>query len=397
MTDPTNDIITRFAQDLATRVTSAIGEERVRSIFVGGSVAGDEASYCRAGDMVEIYSDVDLYAVVTDAVDLEEAKDRGRQIAAETPLEGDGYRFRRAPDIGVYSFEELASQPARPGTVGLDRRHRVLHGDPDVPVQAAERIGRQMAPEEALYLLENRLTELAALQTGRHGDGVLPARGGLDPTDPFFAFLVCKTGLDAATASYIVRDQYDPRRSERLRMLPTLAEGAGGDQAWPDDQLDVVRRCGDAMARMPSPEWADGFDPVVGADEVVSVMLELWKRIAAQHIGGETDDWSDLVLRRCRAGDYVGNFRQFRAMNARCGFKRRGVVAVGVHLSRYSSINALRLSSLTEYLSRRASAQLDVARLVDTLGSYLDRLTRECGFTEGSLSDRAYQMYRTVQ
>ena len=65
------------------------------------------------------------------------------------------------PDVGVYTFEDLAGQPARPGTVGLDRNHRMCFGDESVPASAARRIGSRIPVEEALYLLENRLGELA--------------------------------------------------------------------------------------------------------------------------------------------------------------------------------------------------------------------------------------------
>ena len=84
-------------------------------------------------------------------------------------------------------------------------------------------------------------------------------------------------------------------------------------------------------------------------------------------------------------------------MNTRCGFKRRGAIGAGVHLARYSPIDALRLTALVDYLSRRESIQPDVGRLMAAMGPYLDRLTRECGFSTGSLNERAFDMYRVVQ
>jgi hypothetical protein len=385
---PSNDIITRFVDDLVERVLSSIGEDNVLSVFVGGSVAGGEEMYCDAGDMVEIYSDVDLYVVVGESVDLGEARRGGRVGAAEIPLVGPGYRFHRGPDIGVYTFDDLSAQPARPGTVGLDRQHRMVYGDPEMPARAAERIGERIAAPEALYLLENRLYELASLQNESRGDG---------KSDGYYAFVICKTVLDAVTASLVVRGRYDHRRSERLRSLTSLAATDGADEAWTAEALELARRWSERLDGLPSPEWTAGIDLDAEADAAVSLVLDRWKKTAPSCVNGNPDDWCDLVLRRCRTGDYLGNFRQFRAMSTRCGFKRRGAIAAGVHLARYSSIDALRLTALIDYLSRRASIQPDVGRLMSAMGPFLDRLTRDCGFSTGTLNERVYDMYRVVQ
>ena len=388
MTKSVNNIITRFVDELVGRVLSSIGEEHVVSVFVGGSVAGGEELYCEAGETVDVYSDVDLYVVVDEAVDPEEAKRRGRDGAAGLPLQGPGYRFHRGPDVGVYTFDDLAAQPARPGTVGLDRQHRMVCGDPAVPAQAAGEIGARIAPPEALYLLENRLQELAVLQPGEGESGA---------TNGYHAFVVAKTVLDTVTASLIVRGQYDPRRSVRLQRLSALAADDDAEGAWAADELERARMWGKRLQALPSSEWAAGVDIDKEARAAVSLALDRWKRIAPACVDGDPDDWCDLVLRRCHAGDYLGNFRQFRAMNARCGFKQRGTIAAGVHLSRYSAMDALRLTALVDYLSRRASIQPDVGRLLSALGPFLDRLTRECGFAAGTLNERAYEMYRAAQ
>ena len=123
----------------------------------------------------------------------------------------------------------------------------------------------------------------------------------------------------------------------------------------------------------------------------------MWRRIASGLFDVDEDDWSAMVLKRCHTGDYIGNFRQFRAMNARCGFKRRGALAAGVHLSRYSPIDALRLSAILEYLHRDEELRPQMTALSQTLGPFLERLTAGCGFTEGSLEERAYAMYRATQ
>jgi hypothetical protein len=379
MDDPSHHIIARFTDRLARTVLAALGEEHVRSVFVGGSVAGEEASYSVQGDIVEFYSDADLYVVVADDIDLEAARRRAREAAGDIPLETGDYRFFRGPDVGVYSAADLAAQPARPGTVGLDRQHVMLFGDPGVVLRAAGRIGDRIDAREALYLLENRLTELSALQQDRSID------------DRHRAFVVCKTGLDVATAALIDAGAYHPRRSERLQRFNGLVKASGA--GWTDERVSVVRGCEERLQRMPSPDWADGFDAQETAASVVSLALDEWKRIAAGTMAAESDDWNDLVLRRCRTGEFIRNFRQFRAMNARCGFKRRGALAAGARLSRYSPMDALRLSALMEYSIPRAADRPDIAELIETLGPYLDRLTRECGFSRGSLVERTFAMY----
>jgi hypothetical protein len=388
MNDPSIDIITRFTDDIVSRVSSELGRENLRSVFFGGSVAGGEVSYCVTERGVEIYSDVDLYIVVGDDVQLEDARRRAREMTADVPLEGNGYRFYRAPDLGVYTLDDLAAQPARPGTVGLEVKHRMLLGDPEVPGRAAARIGEHIEIEEALYLLENRLSELAALQAERRNEDFRVRAGD----DRFYAFVVCKTALDVGAARLVAGGEFTPHRKEQRERLEPLL-GDAGDR----DRMAPVEACANAMSRMPSPEWAEKVPPEDTANAVVSAALAEWKRIAAACLPGRGDDWSDMVLRRCHTGEYLNNFRQFRALNARCRFKRRGALAVGVHLSRYSPVDALRLSAMMEYLYRDAAIEPETSALVQTLGPFLDRLTRECGFSRGSLAERSYEMYRAIQ
>ena len=397
MSDPSIDIIPRFVDQLVSTILDELGRDGVRAVFAGGSVARGEISYCAADNGVDIYSDVDLYVVVGDGVDLEDARRRARDVTTGVALVGDGYRFYRQPDIGVYTFEDLAAQPARPGTVGLDAHHLILHGDPDVPIQAAARIGNNIAVEESLYLLENRLIELAVLQSRlcRLPRDVSPENQRNELTSGYYAFTVCKTGMDVASAALIAHGDYVAGRTDRLRRLAAMGTDPGS--SWAEERFDAVTRCGDALDRLPSRDWAQGVASDAMAAEVVSLALAVWRRIASGLFDVEADDWNAMVLKRCHTGEYIGNFRQFRAMAVRCGFKRRGALAAGVHLSRYSPIDALRMSAFLDYLQRDAELRPHVTSLSQTLGPFLDRLTAVCGFSEGSLEERAYAMYRATQ
>lgn len=388
------DIVSPFVDNLVALILGELGEDAVLAVFAGGSVARGEISYRLGDDGMEVYSDVDLYVVVKDGVALEEVRRRGRESVAGVPLVGKGYRFFRAPDVGVYSFADLAAQPARPGTVGLGEHHLLLYGDADIPLRAAASIGSDIASEEALYLLENRLIELLALENRR--------RAGEHPVDDgYYAFVVCKTGLDVATAALIARGMYSASRAERVRLLEAAAGEAGVGEAseteWASRRLDLVKRCAEAFDRMPSPDWASSLAEDGTENAVVFAALTQWKRAATEHLSAHSDDWASMVLSRCSIGEYVNNFRRFRALNTRCRFLRRGALAAGIHLARYSPIDALRLSGLTEYLYRDEPVRPGVEMLEQTLGAYLDRLTRECGFVSGSLAERSFAMYQAAQ
>lgn len=392
MSDPSKDIISQFVDDLVATVLDELGSNNVRSVFAGGSLARGEMSYCATDTGIDIYSDVDLHVVVTDNVDLASARHRVRSSAAEVRRVGDRYRFFRAPDVGVYTFADLAAQPARPGTVGLDVHHILLYGDPEVPALATEKIGSSIAVEESLYLLENRLMELAELQTERRRGGTAGGESGRAAED-YYTFTVCKTALDVVTAVLIARGEYTPGNRARWERLEVVE----ADPKWNRVPMVTARRCREALTRMPSPDWTRGLDAEATAADVVSMALSAWKRIAAEELGAKPDDWSAMILKRCRTGDYARNFRQFRAINTRCGFVQRGALVAGVHLSRYSPMDVLRLSAVLEYLSRDDEAELHNESLAQKISPYLERLTSECGFLQGSLAERATAMYRAAQ
>jgi hypothetical protein len=382
MSDPSIDILSRFIKKLLSGVLEAADGADVRAVFVGGSVAGGEVA-CRAnGSLVEIYSDVDLYVVLGESADLDDVKHRCRAAGAALPLRGDGFVFYRAPDVGVYTFEDLASQPARPGTVGMDTRHMMLYGEKDIPEKAATRIGVNISHEESLYLLENRLLELWVLQSGVDG------KEGVDAG--YASFVACKTCLDVVAATLIVNGRFEAARSDRLSRLRAL--GTDEKIGWSDSQLDFAGLCDRAFHKMPDADWAESVPFELTAGAVISLALHVWKQIAA----GLGNDWSSTLMRRCRNGEYLRNFRHFRALNARCGFKQRGAMVSGAKLSRYSPVDALRMSALIHYLNNIDSNKPEIDNVMQSVGPYLDRLTRECGFDTGNLLARSAKMYKNL-
>ena len=379
MSDPSIDILSRFIKELLSGVMEAADGADVRAVFVGGSVAAGEVA-CRVnGSLVEIYSDVDMYVVVGESADLDEVRSRCRAAGAGVSLRGDNFIFYRTPDVGVYTFEDLASQPARPGTVGFDTRHMMLYGETDIPVNAARRIGDSISPGESLYLLENRLLEMSVLQSDAK------KKGGIDAG--YGSFVACKTCLDVVTATLIANGHFEAGRSDRLRRLHAL--GMNENIGWSEAQLELAGLCDTALRRMPSPGWAESvpFEQTAGA--AIALALHFWKRIS----GGFENDWSSTLLRRCRNGEYLRNFRQFRALNARCGFKQRGGMVSGAKLSRYSPVDVLRMSALIHYLNDDDNNRPEIDNVMQSIGPYLDRLTRDCGFKNGRLLARSARMY----
>lgn len=376
MSDPSIDILSRYIKQLLNAVLEAAGHDVVRCIFVGGSVAGGEVA-SRVGDgVVEYYSDVDLYVVVDDRADTDGLGSLCAAAAGDVPLRGEDYVFYRGPDIGVYTFEDLANQPARPGTVGFGRRHMLLYGEDGLPAQVAKRIGEKIDPAESFYLLEHRLLELSLLDPEASEDG-------------YVSYVACKTCLDAAAATLVADGIHTPDRTERVRKL--FALGMDRDLGWSEEQLALVNRCETALGRMPERDWAQTVPAGDTLAAATTLALDVWKHIASR-AGG---DWSSTLLRRCHKGEYLRNFRQFRALNSRRGF-RRGSLLSGTSLARCSPVDVLRMSALIDYLNRDRENQPEINGVMATVGPYLDKLTRVCGFENGTLVERSTRMYRAL-
>lgn len=374
---------------MVDKVVSTIGKDSVRSIFVSGSAASGEISYCEIDGTFEIYSDVDLYVVLTPGANAIRARAVLRGVASEYPVAGSGYVFCRGPDIGAYSREDLMKQPARPGTVGIAANHRVLFGDPALAAETEKFIDRRIHPTEALYLIENRLSELA--------DGLRRAPAGGEATaQRFSAFLALKTCADVVSAALISAGRYELLRSERSRVFGSLVTGGMLAGRFSAEELNLIDACGEALndlqRAMTSP---DSVWPKT-ADSVVALALAEWKRDAREFLPGRPEDWRSMVLSRCRAGSYVGNARSVRAMSRGSAIERPFSIWSLLRLSRYAHADALRLSALVDFLAGHAHTMEEGGAIKRTIDPFLDRLTRACGFLQGSLEERTEAMRRAI-
>jgi hypothetical protein len=146
------------ARDVWARGKEAAGEPL--GLLLVGSLARGEGTVWRGAAGPVALSDVDLALVLPD-----EAA-RGR-AAAVAPALARGLAHRLLEhgvlggcDLGVYTPERLARQERRPGTLEARRSGRVLFGPADLASRYPAFEERDVPPEEALVLLENRGAEL---------------------------------------------------------------------------------------------------------------------------------------------------------------------------------------------------------------------------------------------
>src|SRR5262245_42285509 len=160
------DIQRERAALLAREIVSRAPAGSIASIFAGGSLGRGEVWAAEIDGALEIYSDIDLYVVASSASTERAIRNATHDVTL--PAMND-VRFLRRADIGVYTRDDLAAQPLRPGTAELDTNHLLLHGDAAIPKSLAGRSASAIPAGEALYLIENRLWEFAAGSAERLG------------------------------------------------------------------------------------------------------------------------------------------------------------------------------------------------------------------------------------
>lgn len=364
------EILCRRAKALGERIVSGTGAGAVTCVFAGGGVATGRVAWYE-GDELEILSDIDLY-VVADAGHVDDVR-RVAAAAGELGCEP-GVRLLRPDDIGVYTLDDLLSQPARPGTVGLADHHYHVFGDESVYDRLREAIGATVESTEGMYLLENRIAEMPGhVATADEPQGRL-AR-----------YRLVRTVLDTATALLIGAGRYDgsPVTVEALAALPGTPPG------W---DPELTRRALAAQADLAS--FFAGGGEAIARDDAVDLALAVWRWIGAREFDEDPADWAAIVVKRCHIGDYPHNFREFLAMSAARGRSRKRMAWSGAHLSRYSPVTALRLFGLVEMLRRRDDIDVVSRRTLESVEAYVERLTDAFGCSDGSLAERVARMRR---
>lgn len=232
----------------ADRLAPAI--ERVRAwagdglvaLVVSGSHASGDAVWATVGSRAVSLSDLDLWVVMADDDAVREASRRARadRDAAMADLRAAG--FVAPVETGFVTAAGLSQMPAKPGTLELKRRGRVVLGDPDVRRHVPDYRPADIPAEERWLLLENRSFEL------------LLAWPQLVETDAIACLLgrhaVLKVAADLATVSAMSESQLPEGRAGRIAWArahrDSLEPGPFGsnpesvDALW-DAALEFVR------------------------------------------------------------------------------------------------------------------------------------------------------------
>ena len=165
--DDDHALLAGLVEEAASEVGALLGP--LSGLVLGGSLARGEGTVWRGAGGPVALSDIDLAAVLPDATarvraaGLAQAAKAGiaRRLAARGLLGG----F----DLGVYAPADLARQGPRPGTLEYRRSGRVLEGPETLRAGFPALEERDVPPEEALVLLENRGAELLLAWPGPQG------------------------------------------------------------------------------------------------------------------------------------------------------------------------------------------------------------------------------------
>lgn len=358
------------ATSLANLLVRATPAGSIACIFAGGSLGRGEVWAAEVDGGTQIYSDIDLYVVAQNEGAVNRIKEQVLELRDRMLPPG----FLKAPDIGVYTRTDLLSQPLRPGTAELDTHHMMLYGDESIPRGLRDRSAAHIAPEEALYLIENRVRELTAPSSSRMG--------------PDFERLelvaALKTRLDVYSAHAIAEGTFAPtlkEREQRFRTEPprTLDSDASafvaeGFAAARDVRAWVLEhRAGDEMKRS------------------LHALITAWRALAPRVLGGDAPA-AELVARRCRTGAIAPNARDVLRLRRRLARSLASIVPAIAVLDRRSPVDALRVDALARCLAMETGSEHDFAGHF----AYIDRLTHQFGFNDGSIEERARRMQAAI-
>jgi len=233
------------------------------AIVLGGSRARGAGVRRTVGGESLALSDIDLHVVVADrsarrSTEARIAEGRGA-LTAELRACG-----LVAPcEIGVHTLGEWERLPARPATLELAARGRVVHGDPAWLDRLPRWTPRDVPAEEILLLLENRAFEL--IRAGRDGTA-----DGID-------------GLLAAHAQY--------KAALDLATVDRLA--AGALESDPASRVTAARAARVARAEIvPEPAWDRALAWLAGVTPDASARRADLDAI----VDGWVDRWTALVL-----------------------------------------------------------------------------------------------------
>jgi hypothetical protein len=220
--DDDHALLAGLVEEAASEVTALLGP--VQGLVLGGSLARGEGTVWRGAGGPQALSDIDLAAVLPDRASRERAA-----TVAQAARVGIARRLLARGllggfDLGVYAPENLARQGPRPGTLEYRRSGRVLLGPEGLTAGFPALEERDVPPEEALVLLENRGAELLLAWPGPTG----PDAGPEESRHALAAMYAgMKTVLDGAFALLVQSGSCPPSGKARQAALEswTTVEG----------------------------------------------------------------------------------------------------------------------------------------------------------------------------
>lgn len=381
------EVVQQVVEEIRRRVLDVIGENNVRCIFVSGSVSRNEVTAYESGGVIEVYSDVDIGIVVSSSVDTQVAKARLQREIARVPREGSTFHMYAPPDIGVYRVDELMGQKARPGTVNLADA-KIVHGEPGIVADAASSIGTNIDPDEALYLIENRLNESAEAERLLTGD----VTGGQIRYATYISLKCC---LDIATAVLIVLGRYRDTRSERMEALEDPLVRSEMLLMIGDDTVAEIRQFGLAFQDLSS-----FFTKIKGNERaffttVRHALARSWRSVALRVYGSTEKEWVELLQTRIRYGKQLRNTRELLALSKHMGWGGRRTCRRLFQLRMVSPVELVRMTGLLERVMQDADDS--TRRFVNGICvPCLEALTLLGGIADGTMFERGRALNRLI-
>ncbi len=332
--DPAIEIMRERAAAAVQELSARVPAGSIRAAFVGGSVARGEVWSASRNGVLEIFSDIDLYVVISEDADAAMVRRAAAEVASTMPSAGADAVFRRGIDVGVYRQADLLAQPVRPGTVDLAEHHLWLAGDRSLVALMAAALARPMDRSEALYLLENRAWD-ALEATHEAGEGAVAATAA-------------KVTLDVLAAHLIAEGRFAPTYAGRV------AEAA----RQPAPLLSDAARNAIAQAE----QFRAGTTTLtIAPDVALELVADAWLVLGATILFGEGGpaDPIDILSARCQRGQAFHNYREFVRSRHRLGLSLPGAALAGLRFAALSPQSALRTHAIVRGLieSKRVSAE----------------------------------------
>jgi hypothetical protein len=389
MTDDPREILLSYAARISAAVVDCLGKDRVESVFLSGGVARNEVAAFRGPYALEIYSDLDLFVVARTA-DLEKDRGRVRRAVSAIARTGENYAILPEPDVGVFSETDFLGQKTRPGTVEIAEANIMLVGGGAVPARFGKFKAAEIDPSEALYLLENRLREIAGL-------AVRLERGENESFRRYVRYVLLKSCLDAGTAVVIVMGCFHPSRRERMKVLRRERGHGVCHRLLPESAFSRLEECHDRLANLQELLRSDPGPDSASIREAGAFLLDTWRRTCELLTGYKTIGWNALFEWRCKSGRWIGNAREISILARRRSISRAKLLGRARRLARLSPVDALRLAGAAGLLEagerRGGGPAVGQGPLTPGYTRFIDELTRVFGYDDGDPYERARRMY----